>query len=218
MKLPVTYGTTWTNDLVNTTVTKINNLVVSTTTQNEHSEYSCDAYGTMTLPGGFTEQCLRIKHDTRTYTTQDGGMGFYDRTIDYTFIGKSGASVTVSVTDTNAAETGVIESLGASVTQSVGTSVEDDFTAEISDFQLNQNYPNPFNPSTTIQYSLPEAAYVTLIVYDILGNEVAMLTDEYREAGSYYAVFEASDLASGLYIARLQAGSYSETIKMSLMK
>jgi hypothetical protein len=85
-------------------------------------------------------------------------------------------------------------------------------------FELTQNYPNPFNPSTKIQYSIPEASFVELKVYDVLGNEVATLVNEDQSAGIYRSNFDASRLTSGFYIARISAGNYSETIKMTLMK
>ena len=86
------------------------------------------------------------------------------------------------------------------------------------DFSLRQNYPNPFNPSTTIEYSITEASFVQLKVYDILGNEVATLVNEEQSAGTYRADFTANYLASGFYVAQLRAGDISKTIKMSLMK
>jgi hypothetical protein len=85
-------------------------------------------------------------------------------------------------------------------------------------FTLDQNYPNPFNPTTNIQYSIPEASFVDLKVYDVLGNEVATLVNEVQNAGVYKADFSGSDLASGLYIAKITAGNYTNTIKMSLLK
>ena len=78
--------------------------------------------------------------------------------------------------------------------------------------------PNPFNPSTKIEYSIPEASFVQLKVYDILGNEVVSLVNQEQRAGTYRADFYGNDLASGLYIAQLTAGNYVQTIKMSLMK
>ncbi|MGB5289285.1 MAG: T9SS type A sorting domain-containing protein, partial [Ignavibacteriaceae bacterium] len=86
------------------------------------------------------------------------------------------------------------------------------------DYSLSQNYPNPFNPTTNIEYSIPEASFVQLKVYDILGNEVTELVNEVQSDGTYRADFSGSNLASGLYIAKLQAGSYHKTIKMSLLK
>jgi hypothetical protein len=86
------------------------------------------------------------------------------------------------------------------------------------EFTLKQNFPNPFNPSTTIEYSLPEASYVELKVYDILGNEIATLVSEEQNAGLYRADFTADNLASGFYIAQLRVGENVKTIKMSLLK
>jgi len=86
------------------------------------------------------------------------------------------------------------------------------------EFKLEQNYPNPFNPSTTIQYQLPQDARVTLKVYDILGSEVATLVNEEHEAGYKEVQFNGSNLASGMYVYRLQAGDYVSTKKMMLLK
>ena len=85
-------------------------------------------------------------------------------------------------------------------------------------FTLEQNYPNPFNPSTTIKYSIPNSEFVTLKVYDVLGNEVATLVNEEKPAGSYEIDFNAAKLSSGIYFYALQAGSYSQTKKLILMR
>lgn len=85
-------------------------------------------------------------------------------------------------------------------------------------FSLSQNYPNPFNPATTINYALPESAQVTLKVYDILGREVAVLVNEYKQAGTYSVEFNGSGFSSGVYIYQITAGNYSETSKMVLSK
>ncbi len=85
-------------------------------------------------------------------------------------------------------------------------------------FKLDQNYPNPFNPSTTIRYSVPVSELVTLKIYDILGNEVAILVNEQKEAASYEVKFDASQLSSGIYFYKIQAGSFSDTKKLMLMK
>jgi hypothetical protein len=87
-----------------------------------------------------------------------------------------------------------------------------------TEFKLFQNYPNPFNPTTTIQFDIPKASFVTLKVYNILGQEVATLVNEKREAGRYEAKFKASTLSSGVYFYRLQAGDYASTKKFVLIK
>ncbi len=79
-------------------------------------------------------------------------------------------------------------------------------------------HPNPFNPTTTIKYQLPKSSFVTLKVYDILGREVRTLVDERERAGYYSFTFSASDLASGVYFYRLQAGSFVQVRKLMILK
>jgi hypothetical protein len=88
------------------------------------------------------------------------------------------------------------------------------------EFELSQNYPNPFNPSTVIEYRLPEACRVILKVYNVLGEEVAVLADEYKAAGSYKATFNTSakSLASGIYFYKIIAGNFTQINKMLLLK
>jgi hypothetical protein len=83
---------------------------------------------------------------------------------------------------------------------------------------LEQNYPNPFNPTTIINYQISELSFVTLKVYDVLGNEIATLVNEEKPIGSYEVKFDASSLPSGVYFYRLQAGSFVETKKMVLLR
>jgi probable HAF family extracellular repeat protein len=85
-------------------------------------------------------------------------------------------------------------------------------------YYLAQNYPNPFNPVTTIRYSIPQRSDVTIKIFDVLGNEVTTLVNEEKERGVYTVNFDASDLASGMYLYRLQARSFVETRKMILLK
>ena len=87
-----------------------------------------------------------------------------------------------------------------------------------TEFSLEQNYPNPFNPSTMIKYQISEYNLVTIKVYDVIGNEVAILVDEYRQAGSYEVEWDASGLPSGVYFYQLKAGEFVQTMKMILMK
>jgi len=122
---------------------------------------------------------------------------------------------------------GIYDSTGQPTTNSfaliddlsfTGPSAVEQISGLPQDFSLRQNYPNPFNPTTNIEYTIPEASFVQIKVYDILGNEVATLVNEEQSAGTYRADFTANNLASGLYIAKLQAGNYTKTIKMSLLK
>jgi predicted extracellular nuclease len=93
-----------------------------------------------------------------------------------------------------------------------------DIELVVSDYKLNQNFPNPFNPVTIISYQLPVDGFVTLKVYDILGNEVKTLVNENRIAGSYTVEFDGRELTSGLYIYRLVTDNYSSIKKMMLLK
>ncbi|MFN2373284.1 MAG: T9SS type A sorting domain-containing protein [Cyclonatronaceae bacterium] len=86
------------------------------------------------------------------------------------------------------------------------------------EFALNANYPNPFNPSTVISYSLPEAIHVKLEVYDMAGRKIATLLDQSMPAGKHEMVYNASNLASGMYITRMEAGLFSSFQKMILIK
>lgn len=88
----------------------------------------------------------------------------------------------------------------------------------IVEFRLDQNYPNPFNPTTIIKYQIPEYSFVTLIVYDVLGNEIATLLNEEKPDGSYEVEFGGSDLPSGIYFYRIKAGTFVETKKMVILK
>ncbi len=85
-------------------------------------------------------------------------------------------------------------------------------------YNLSQNYPNPFNPTTTIKYQIAETGYVTLKVYNILGQEVATLVKEEKQPGSYYAYFNGSNYSSGIYFYKINAGNFVSTKKMILLK
>ena len=85
-------------------------------------------------------------------------------------------------------------------------------------FSLDQNYPNPFNPATAISFSLPSQSFVSLKVFDALGREVDVLLSEELSAGTYSRQWNAGGLSSGIYFYRLQAGSFTETKKLVLLR
>ena len=87
-----------------------------------------------------------------------------------------------------------------------------------NEFVLHQNYPNPFNPSTSIQYAISSRQFVSLKIYDVLGNEISTLVNEYRDAGNYEAEFNASKLSSGVYYYQLKTGDFIQTKKMIYLK
>lgn len=104
-----------------------------------------------------------------------------------------------------------------SIRINVVTGVEDEVVIP-SAFKLEQNFPNPFNPSTKISWQSPVSSHQTIKVYDVLGNEVATLIDEFRSAGSYEVEFDAEKFSSGVYFYKLTAGNFISTRKMLLLK
>lgn len=85
-------------------------------------------------------------------------------------------------------------------------------------YELLQNYPNPFNPKTTIKFAIPEKAKVTLEVYNLIGQKVVTLVDKELNTGVYEVEFDGSNLVSGIYLYRIQAGSFVSVKKMLLLK
>jgi hypothetical protein len=85
-------------------------------------------------------------------------------------------------------------------------------------FSLDQNYPNPFNPSTIITYSVPQESPVTIKIFDLIGQEIAVLVDDVKEPGFYSVTFDALGLSSGVYIYQMRAGDFSSVKKMSFLK
>lgn len=88
----------------------------------------------------------------------------------------------------------------------------------INSYMLGQNYPNPFNPSTTIGYYLPEGTNVELKLYDVLGNEIGTLVNEFKSAGTYKIEFNAEQLSSGVYFYKIETNNFSQTKKMILLR
>jgi hypothetical protein len=115
----------------------------------------------------------------------------------------SGADVDIGVSDI-----GTIGSIAG---------IEDENTTPVG-YRLNQNYPNPFNPSTDISFSLAKSSFVILEVYNSLGQKVAVLINNKMNPGSYKVKFNASNLSSGIYYYKIQAGDFQSVKKMLLLQ
>jgi len=204
IQLPMTYNTSWSQSYTNTFY--YNGVQFSQT--NISINIVVDAWGTMTMPGGGSFEALRIRE-----TSVASGV----TTVHYSFLAKNGTNVTVEAEDANPPTSGVINATWYDWNLSSASDVEQ-ISGLPQNFNLTQNYPNPFNPSTNINYSIPEESFVQLKVFDILGNEVTTLVNEEQSAGTYRADFSGANLSSGMYIAKLQAGNYTKSIKMTLLK
>jgi hypothetical protein len=136
------------------------------------------------------------------------GMGTTTESVQYNFVDKPIAQGTYAYR---------LKQIDFDGSLTYSDEIEVDFiTAD--KFTLVQNYPNPFNPATVIGYRLPANGWVTLKVYDILGNEITTLVNEEKAAGNYEVVFDAAELSSGIYYYTLKSGSFLGTRKMLLLK
>jgi hypothetical protein len=214
LPLPFTFNSQWNSDFVITNTTYYNDITFLTTTANHTESVTVDAWGNMTMPGGIVLQALRVRRDDR-YTSNS--PPFYVRTISYSFITKSGSVVEVVAKDTTASNSGTIQTDGVTWTLSstLGVEKEEQISNELL---LEQNYPNPFIQMTNIRFSVPSKGYVTLRAFDALGKEAAQLISQDLNEGTYTFVWDATGFESGVYFIRLEAGAYSETKNIVLLK
>jgi uncharacterized protein (DUF427 family) len=141
---------------------------------------------------------------TRVYNVSAGSHDFYAVAQNYVEMDGSGIA-------------SIYGSLTVEFFPGAATGVK--YNGSISaDFSLEQNYPNPFNPSTKIKYRIPELSFVKLTIYDALGDKIKTLVNEEKSAGEYTQEFKALNLPSGIYFYQLQAGLFTETKKMVLMR
>lgn len=172
-------------------------------------------------------ECLLIENNVITIrgkcrNTGRGNYGFLISAID---AGNSGDLIKLTIWDRSQGDKVIYDNL---TFNSLGGGyikiLQSQFAKEMEEntspenFVLQQNYPNPFNPTTKIEYQIADFGFASLKVYDILGNEVATLVNENKAPGIYEVQFNASQLASGVYIYSLRAGGFTQTKKMVLMR
>jgi hypothetical protein len=154
------------------------------------------------------------------YKISNGKWSFTDRHGDYISIAAGGGWIYPVWNDTRTGINNVFISppISSGDYQSKVTGNESTNIITSNVFYLHQNYPNPFNPVTVIEYSVPKPGYVSLILYDILGNKIKTLDEGNKQAGNYNVSFDASGYATGVYYYTLVAGDFKETKKMMLIK
>jgi hypothetical protein len=186
----------------------------------------CIQYGVPILFAGHNHYYARaLVNNIQHITTGGGGAPLYQPNLNYPYI-VAGASAyhfcKIEINDqslhlTALKPTGEIIDSFTIVNQPVGIYSEKD-QAVPQDYSLSNAYPNPFNPTTNIGFRIADFGFVSLNVFDVLGNEVATLLNENKPAGNYSVEFNAASLPSGIYFYRLQSGSFIETKKMILLR
>jgi len=174
-------------------------------------------FHTTEATGGFTTAMKLIEGEIEIFIAGDTEVTGSEPIVEVIFTRADGGSYTEVIL----VSAGLNENLYWS---GVDTTVVDFLTGVSNEsgvprqYTLSQNYPNPFNPVTVIRYSIPKAEEVSLVVYNLIGEEVAHLIDERKPAGSYTVKWNASIVSSGIYFYRLQAGDFVQTRKMVLLK
>ncbi len=201
---PLTYNSHWMQTFTETST--YNGTPISSTTYS--IDVTVDAYGTMTLPGGHSFNALRSR-----YVESDGS----NTKVDYNFFSVEGAIVSFYASDSNPPVSGVIDIEGYNWNLETTTDVERIENIP-DDYSLSQNFPNPFNPSTNINFSIPQTTFVSLEVFNTLGEKIDVLVSKELRAGSYNFDWNAEGIESGVYFYKLQAGNFVETKKMILLR
>jgi len=205
-RFPITYGSSFSQFIeIWDTTYDLSWQIQQASFYTSQQEMTVDGYGTLKLPG-IDLECLRQKRD---YTDYGYKEFFY-----YT---REGILLVVSDVPINEPDTGFVNGdyeVMLSYDRPPGVKDEEYLPLE---FSLEQNYPNPFNPGTTIKYSLPSEQYVTLKVYNSLGEVVKVLADEIKERGEHYLDFNPEGLSSGIYFYQLVSRDFTETKKMLMI-
>ena len=202
---PITFGKTWEDS---TEITSDFGSIVFRSIQEVDTEI--DGWGTLITPFG-TVQALRINSLSYDVSRSSGERTFEDTSVE--FLSRERIIVSASI-DPDGTLTDV--EIGR-IDDPTDTSNEREGLVPDT-FQLSQNYPNPFNPITTIRYSLPKAGSVTLTVYSLTGQVIQQLVNGTKSAGQHDVTFDASNVASGLYLYRLETEESTVTRLMTLIK
>lgn len=199
-------------------------VTITITAVNDPPEFISDPVGEVKVGETYWYEAVAIDVD-------EDSLAFYGVSIPswLTLTGGKGGKVVITGIPT-ATDVGTVEVIIAvndgseevrhtfEVVVQPASTVSTDREALPTEFALEQNYPNPFNPETRLRFALPEAAHVTVQVFDALGRQVAVLLDENRPAGRFEVAFDAADLPSGIYLARMHSGGYIGVVKMMLLK
>ncbi|NWG27526.1 MAG: T9SS type A sorting domain-containing protein [Ignavibacteriaceae bacterium] len=180
----------------------------------DSSIITLDGWGTITTQYG-TFQVLRTleRHWIKEYL--NGQLTADKRSVSYAWFDQRGITI---LSYTNPSDSVNFTTASIIEAELAPASAEQINNVIPKNFQLDQNYPNPFNPSTKIRYSIPEASFASIKVYDMLGKELAILVNEEQSAGNYEVDFNAAGLSSGIYFYQLQAGNFVEMRKMILLR
>ena len=213
--LPITYNTQFSQTVTSTDSAYFNGIFVFASSSSATSTTVVDGYGTLLVPGGGSYNCLRIR---ATENPPSNGKEFRYFTVE-------GALVFVNSNNTQP-DTGFVQTNGVDYNRGGSLSTAVDGPPVIpSEFSLAQNYPNPFNPSTTIQFVAPAAARVSIVITNLLGQEVASVAHGVYESGAHSVTWNAGNIPSGVYFYTLRAtplnnilGAFVETRKLVLLR
>jgi hypothetical protein len=185
-----------------------------TSTVRDSSTIIVDGWGTITTQFG-TFNVLRTLERHWITESLNGTVTANKKSVSYAWFDERGITI---LSYTNASDSTNFTTASIVAADFSSTSIGQETQTNLDKYNLSQNYPNPFNPTTTINYSLPNSSFVKLVVYNSIGQEIATLVNETIAAGNHNVEFDASNLPSGIYFYKLQAGSFVETKKMILLK
>lgn len=215
-QFPMTLNTTWTSTYAESTIIALPPPIPpQISIINYTATNTVDAHGSIILPGTVgTHQALRIRNDTRSVSGTTAS-----RSISYQFLARNGASVQLDAADTLQPNSGTINLSRGSVSWSGPIQTDVRISENVpAEFALMQNYPNPFNPSSRITYQVASTSFVTLKVYNLLGQEISTLVNEMKSPGTYALDWRAEGIPSGVYFYKMQGGAFSATRRMMVVK